>query len=67
MADVAPRDRKPFWAKCPCGHTWPVCYLPMEAARAAKLMQRAQCPMCGEKKGLTVAKQADGVLLEEVA
>lgn len=33
--------------------------------KAAKMMRRAQCPMCGERKDIFVAKQKDGHLLED--
>lgn len=57
-------QRKPFWAKCSCGHIWPVCYLPMEMMLAAKVMKRASCPVCGATKEIGIAKQDDGKLLE---
>jgi hypothetical protein len=57
-------ERKPFWAKCTCGHIWPVAYMPMEMMLAAKLMKRATCPACGNAKNIGIAKQDDGVLLE---
>jgi hypothetical protein len=39
----------------------------MEAVKAGRMMAAASCPMCGDKKGITVAKQRDGALLEESA
>lgn len=52
--------RSEFWVTCPvCAHTWIVAYLPMEMAKAAKVMNAAHCPKCGEKKGLTVATDAE--------
>jgi hypothetical protein len=58
-------ERKPFWGKCSkCLHCWAIAYLPMELGKAAKLMKAASCPKCGEHKGITVAKQNDGKLLE---
>lgn len=60
--------RKPFWAMCPtCSHCWPAAYLPMEIMAAAKLMQKATCPNCGETKHIKIAKQDDGKLNEVVA
>lgn len=58
-------EKKPMWAKCEsCNHCWPVCYLPMEAALAGKMMAQAKnCPKCGAPKPV-VAKQNDGVLRE---
>lgn len=56
---------KPFWAKCwSCEHIWPAAYLPMEMAKAAKVLRAATCPKCGERKRVGVAKQDDGKLLE---
>jgi len=58
--------RKPFWGICgACSHCWPVCYVPMEAMQAAKLMLAARCPNCGAANGIRIAKQNDGVLQEE--
>jgi hypothetical protein len=57
--------RKPFWAKCPsCSHCWPAAYAPMEVALFAKTVMRAACPMCACSKGILIAKQNDGELLE---
>ena len=57
-------ERKPFWAKCePCGHCWAVYYLPMPVERLKRY--RYVCPMCGAgPRGIVVARQNDGVLLE---
>lgn len=33
-----------------CGHVWVVAYLPMPLTNAARLMQRAACPMCAGTK-----------------
>ena len=59
-------ERKPFWVRCePCGHAWAAHYMPIPASIAAKLLRRPLCPNCGNgPKGVVVAKQADGVLLE---
>ena len=58
-------ERKPLWAKCwECSHIWPACYLPMEVKKAAAIMSRGSCPMCGERKRVGFAKQEDGKLLE---
>lgn len=55
---------RPLWGKCTgCGHCWPVCYLPLEMGKAAKLMAKAACPKGGSEK-VTIAKHDNGVLLE---
>lgn len=60
-------ERKPFWVKCPtCSHCWPAAYAPMEVEAFAKTVMAARCPMCGQSKGIGVAKQNDGKLLDEV-
>lgn len=52
--------REEFWMTCkPCRHAWIVAYLPMEMAKAARLMANAACPKCGSKKELFVASEAD--------
>ena len=58
--------RKPFWAKCkPCGHCWPIAYLPLEVSAVVKAGKRATCPMCAATgKEIGIAKQDDGKLLE---
>lgn len=40
-------DRTPMDVKCKCGHQWVAAWLPMEMAKAAKLLQHICCPMCG--------------------
>jgi hypothetical protein len=57
---------KALWAKCKaCGHTWAVAYYPMSLETFAKIVQKhADCPRC-DGPGL-VAKQAEGVLLEDL-
>jgi hypothetical protein len=45
--------RKAVWALCrheSCAHRWVVAYLPMDMMKAAKAMQRATCPMCGDTR-----------------
>jgi DNA-directed RNA polymerase subunit M/transcription elongation factor TFIIS len=62
-------EKKPFWAKCgACGHCWAAAYLPMEAMLFSKIAKNAakNCPKCGATK-IFVAKQNDGVLLEQCA
>jgi len=55
---------KAFWAKCrSCSHCWPAAYYPMDMAKMGRIIGRATCPKCGDRKPL-VAKQDDGVLLE---
>ena len=62
---MAEADRKPFWARCShCGHCWPVAYTPLCMATFAGIIARAVCPNCGAAKGLKIARQCDGVLLE---
>lgn len=59
-------DRKPMFAKCgACEHIWAIVYMPMEATLAARCMKRATCPSCGEIKNIGIAKQDNGVLLED--
>jgi len=56
-------DRKAAWALCrheSCGHRWVVVYLPMELTKAAKAMQRATCPMCGDTRPYSYAPPSDG-------
>ncbi len=61
-------ERKPFWAKCgKCSHCWPAAYAPMELHLFASTIMAAVCPMCGANKGIKVAKQDDGKLLEPEA
>jgi len=53
-------SRAEMWVTCPpCKYTWIVAYLPMEMAKAARVMKAAHCPKCGEKKVLTVATEAE--------
>ena len=33
-----------------CGHRWTVAHLPMPLETAARLMQRAACPCCGDER-----------------
>jgi hypothetical protein len=57
--------RKPFWVKCPaCAHCWPAAYSGMDVETFGHLVKRAACPMCGTARGIKVAKQHDGALLE---
>lgn len=51
---TAPEQKTPFWVRCVNGHRWVAVYLPMEAIKAAKAMQRATCPHCGESKKIYV-------------
>lgn len=54
-----------FYGKCPsCNHVFLVAKLPMELGRAAQLMKRASCAMCGETKGILVANAADVAMVE---
>jgi hypothetical protein len=47
MARESAEERKPMHAKCgPCGHIWPIAYLPMDADKVARIMKGARCPMC---------------------
>jgi hypothetical protein len=65
MTDEPQEERKPFWAKCPkCSHCWAAAYAPMELGAFAKTIMRAACPMCGTHKGVMIAKQHNGKLLE---
>ena len=64
---TATEERRGFWAKCrACAHCWIAAYLPMEMAACARLMGRAACPMCGDRKAL-IAKQDNGQLREDAA
>lgn len=59
-------ERRAFWGRCiPCGHTWAVAYMPMEARAFCRATKRACCPMCGSTK-IAVPKQDNGVLQEGV-
>jgi len=61
---MADESRKPFWVQCPkCSHCWAAAYMPIDAETFAKLTKRAACPMCGTTKGIGIAKQDDGRLL----
>lgn len=63
MAELAPSSLA-FWAKCrSCFHCWPAAYYPHELGRFARIIGRAICPKCGDRKPL-IAKQADGILME---
>lgn len=65
-ADTPREKRKPFWGKCPsCAHCWPVAYVPIEMHTMAALCKEALCPHCGTSKCIMVARQDDGVLLEQ--
>lgn len=61
-----PDTKRGFWVKCSaCGHTWIAAYLPMELHKFAKVA-KANCPMCAAPpKKVFVAKQKDGVLMEQ--
>lgn len=53
---MAEEERKPQWVKCgACSHHWIAMYMPMEVEKAALLMKRATCPMCGEAKRISFA------------
>lgn len=58
--------KRGFWVKCSaCKHTWIAAYLPMELNKFAKVA-KASCPMCAAPpKKVFVAKQKDGVLMEQ--
>lgn len=58
--------KKPFWVKCSaCGHIWAAAYLPMVAELFGKLT-KVRCPMCAHgPKGILVAKQDNGILMEQ--
>jgi hypothetical protein len=66
-SDLSEEKKQPFWAKCgACGHLWTICFLPMEMTKAATIMMRACCPMCGAgSETIGIARQSKGVLLEE--
>jgi hypothetical protein len=41
------RELNAFYARCgECGHVWPALYLPMELAKACKVLKRVFCPKC---------------------
>lgn len=63
---MAEEPRKPFWVKClSCGHVWAAAYAPMEMGAFGKLLASTRCPNCGSGlKGIGIAKQKDGELLE---
>jgi hypothetical protein len=64
---VIEQPDKGLWAKCrDCAHCWIVAYYPADMRLLGKVMKRACCPKCGDTKPL-VAKQDNGVLLEEAA
>ena len=66
-ASDPPAD-KGFWVKCSddkCRHCWIAAYFPMEVAKFAKIaVQSKYCPKCGAAKPV-VAKQDNGVLMEQ--
>jgi hypothetical protein len=63
----AVEEKRPFWAKCSaCQHCWTVAYLPMEITAACRLIGKAACPMCGDRKPM-IAKQDNGGLNEVAA
>ncbi|MDB5738833.1 MAG: hypothetical protein JWO65_2501, partial [Sphingomonas bacterium] len=47
-------------------HRWTVAYLPMEITAACRLIGKAACPMCGDRKPM-IAKQDNGGLNEVAA
>jgi hypothetical protein len=53
-------SRNEMWVTCPpCKWTWIVAYLPMEMTKLARAMRRANCPRCGEGKGIKMATNAE--------
>jgi hypothetical protein len=59
-------ERKAFWAKCPaCDHVWPIAYLPMPMELCAKMTRRPACPQCGHATKIGIARQDDGMLLDD--
>ena len=56
---------KALWAKCSvCGHCWAAAYYPLILETFARIAKKhSNCPKC-DGRGV-VAKQEDGVLLEE--
>lgn len=60
---------KPLWAFCPisdCWHAWPVTYTPADLSRAAAILAKSVCPMCGHDRP-QLARQDNGMLLEPEA
>lgn len=56
---------KALWAKCPgCGYCWPAAYYPIDLAKLGGLLKECTCPK-GCAGAPVVAKQSDGMLLEE--
>lgn len=48
---TTPDERQPVFLECrPCGHTWIAAWLPMPVSDFARLMKRAACPKCAQRK-----------------
>lgn len=57
---------KALWAKCEaCGHCWPAAYYPIDMADLARVIKCCTACPKGCKGAPVLAKQDDGVLLEE--
>lgn len=62
---LVPEAEKALWAKCSvCLHCWPAAYYPIDMARMAQVLKGVACPR-GCASPPLLAKQEDGVLLEE--
>jgi DNA-directed RNA polymerase subunit M/transcription elongation factor TFIIS len=48
---TSPDAQQPVFLQCkPCGFAWIGAYLPMPMGDFARLLKRATCPKCGQRK-----------------
>lgn len=66
MKPIGKEQRQPFLVTCkPCGHVWPVAWLPMGLAACGKLMKAARCPMCAaDGRSIFLASEAHALAWE---
>ena len=59
MSEIRPNA---FFVRCgECGHVWPAVYLPMELAKACKVLKRVFCPKCANTSSRIFWASADDI------